>query len=249
MARSSASKKVSHAVETAAPPPITSSSATAPTGAGRGELSLRDLHHWVRNTLQLVLSLLNIQLGATSSAEARTALEESIHRIRALSKAQDLFYPDLPGAQINLAERLEKLFALDFSHSSHNLYRLAPIQIHTIGAPVLMTFEQALPCCLAVSELLSGFANINTLQKLEPIFEVTVHSQEMNFYISIIGTPLTRHAPLISENMLEFRLAKCFAAQGGAELSLTAAGTELCMIRGQIRSFLQGREQTDEGRD
>jgi len=100
-----------------------------------------------------------------------------------------------------------------------------------------MTLEQALPCCLAIAELFLGLEKFPDLEKAGQPFEVLVRSNEMEFSVSITGNPNNKLSPLAAEQLLEFRLAKCFAAQAGAELALTPVDTELCTIRGQIRSI------------
>jgi two-component sensor histidine kinase len=237
MVRPSASKIARQRLKAAAPPATATSSANKPAAARREDSSLRDIHHWVRNNLQLVLSLLNLQLSAASSPEARIALEQSIHRIRALSKAQDLFYQDLPETQIDLAKRLKDLFEFNLYTSPHSGGRLAPVEVHPVGAPVLMTLEQALPCCLAIAELLLGLEKFSDPQRAGQPLEILLRSKKVDFSISITGDQHNKPPAQAIEQLLEFRLAKCFAAQAGAELALTPVDTELCTIRGQIRSI------------
>ena len=56
------------------------------------ETSVSEAHHRVKNTLQIVSSLLSLQSRTSRSAEVRLALQQSQARLQILSKAHELLY-------------------------------------------------------------------------------------------------------------------------------------------------------------
>ncbi|WP_022699616.1 sensor histidine kinase [Oceanicaulis alexandrii] len=80
----------------------------------RGAL-LKEIHHRVKNNLQIIVSLLNLQAGRMTDGEGRTALMEARRRINALSlvhrslyEADDLRAVYMPGFLNELALNLQQ---------------------------------------------------------------------------------------------------------------------------------------------
>ena len=81
----------------------------------RGAL-LREIHHRVKNNLQIIVSLLNLQAGRMADGEGRAALMEARRRINALSlvhrslyEADDLRAVHMPGFLTELAMNLQQV--------------------------------------------------------------------------------------------------------------------------------------------
>jgi hypothetical protein len=58
----------------------------------RGALASSEIHHRVKNNLQIIVSLLNLQAGRMTDGEGRTALMEARRRINALSLVHRSLY-------------------------------------------------------------------------------------------------------------------------------------------------------------
>lgn len=194
----------------------------------------------MRNNLQLVLSLLNMQLQSVSSNDARSALAGSIRRIRTLSKAQDLFFHDDISVRFELGAQLRKFFEHSRSALLTNFEGQCPMTIDAQGQQVLMSAEEAIPCCLALSELatLAGTCSAND-PDTNPL-RVTVQGSRTEFAIIVSGRPLEALRGLSTEELLEMKLAKGFATQCGATLVLHTAGEVHISIRGEKKDFLGG---------
>ncbi len=121
----------------------------------------REIHHRVKNNLQVIASLLSLQLRRLAEPEAKEALEDSIRRIMSISVVHDF----LSGKQL---ERVEALgLVRDVSESVANSMR-APDQRFSIsveGAPTLeISPRQATSLAVIVNELVGnaikhGFRN------------------------------------------------------------------------------------------
>jgi PAS domain S-box-containing protein len=53
---------------------------------------LREIHHRVKNNLQIVLSILSLQMGKSNSREVKNALEEITGRVQSISAVHELVY-------------------------------------------------------------------------------------------------------------------------------------------------------------
>ena len=116
------------------------------------EMLLREIHHRVKNNLQVITSLLNIQ-AATVSGTALASLEQMRDRVRAIARIHELLYKSRNLGRINMAEQTEAL-----SSELLHVYGVDPflirvkIQMDDITADV----EHAIPCGLMLNELISN---------------------------------------------------------------------------------------------
>ncbi len=117
------------------------------------EVLLKEIHHRVKNNLQIIASLLNMQAEFVTDRNARVMLEEMNTRVRSIAAIHEMLYsaPDL--SQINFGGYLN-LLTRDIS----SVYSLAGGQVvaEVNASPVSLDITQAVPCGLIVSELLTN---------------------------------------------------------------------------------------------
>lgn len=116
------------------------------------EVLLKEIHHRVKNNLQIISSLLNLQSRSIKDEEAREKLKESQNRVRSMALIHEKLYQSGNLAGIKLAEYIKSL-----SKSLFNSYRTNP----NIGLKIdlddgLMSIDKAIPCGLVVNEILSN---------------------------------------------------------------------------------------------
>jgi two-component sensor histidine kinase len=117
------------------------------------ETLMREIHHRVKNNLQVIASLLRLQGRRLSDSEAKTAIEASQARLEAISLIHQFLYRDTEVAQVDLKAYLETL--LD---QLERLYESTEQELqtsHEIEA-VNLDIEAVLPISLIVNELLTN---------------------------------------------------------------------------------------------
>jgi two-component sensor histidine kinase/CheY-like chemotaxis protein len=114
---------------------------------------LQEVHHRVKNNLQIICGLLNMQSAAVDDPRVASALEESQKRIHSMAMIHEMLYSSRSLDDINFAEYISLLSA-EVSHS----YSLDPIRIRLTFElePVYLKIDQAIPCGLILNELLSN---------------------------------------------------------------------------------------------
>ncbi len=65
---------------------------------------LQEIHDRVKNNLQVIASLLDMQTSYTQNAEAHRVLRESMNRVRAMAFAEEQLYQASDLARIDLAD-------------------------------------------------------------------------------------------------------------------------------------------------
>jgi len=117
------------------------------------EVMLREIHHRVKNNMQVISSLFNLQAGHTLSPECRGILKMGQTRIRAMSLVHEKLYHSRDLSKIDLAEYIQSLAV----HLFH-VYLVDPdqIRLETDCGEVDLDINSAIPCGLILNELISN---------------------------------------------------------------------------------------------
>ncbi|HEY6077551.1 MAG TPA: histidine kinase dimerization/phosphoacceptor domain -containing protein [Polyangiaceae bacterium] len=115
------------------------------------DVLLSEIHHRVKNNLQLVSSMLALQARA-AGAEAKHALAEGQRRIDSIALVHEQLYGSRNLSAVNLARYTEALVS-ELCRASGVLDR---VRVELALADVEMAPERAIPCALLVSELVTN---------------------------------------------------------------------------------------------
>ena len=116
------------------------------------DMLLREIHHRIKNNLQIVVSLLNLRAQRLGSSTARTALAEAQTRIKALALVHRHLYEQPEVEAVELHAFLGDLCALIEDTTAP----AAPVTVTVDVAPVTVSTDQAIPIALLVTEILSN---------------------------------------------------------------------------------------------
>jgi PAS domain S-box-containing protein len=117
------------------------------------EVLLKEVHHRVKNNLQVISSLLNLEAGRVTSPEAITALRASQSRVRSIAAFHEGVYQIHDLAHVDMA----RYFA-DLIRSLGATYGDAGEGVTTRvdAAGVVLSANLAIPCGLMVNELVTN---------------------------------------------------------------------------------------------
>jgi PAS domain S-box-containing protein len=116
---------------------------------------LNEVHHRVKNNLQVISSLLNLQASHTSDSQVRNILQESQGRVKAMVLTHQLLYERKDFSRIDLGEYLARLVQLlRVAHSSGA--QGVALNLAAATENVYLDLERAIPCGLLVNELVSN---------------------------------------------------------------------------------------------
>jgi PAS domain S-box-containing protein len=186
-------------------------------------LLLGEIHHRVKNNLQIVHSLLDLQSTRISDASVLEMLRDSQNRIRSMALIHQSLYLSSNFARVNIGNVMEALIpALLQSYSvDHNR-----IHYELDVADVLLPINLAIPCGLIINELIS-----NALKHAFPgtragVIRVAIKQQTGNkvlLSVSDDGIGIESNADLQQTNTLGLQLVRLLADQLGATLSINRA--------------------------
>ncbi len=125
------------------------------------EVLLQEIHHRVKNNLQVISSLLRLQAGYIKNEQALDIFQDSQNRVKAMALIHDNLY------QSNDLSRIE--FSDYICNLTNNLMRCygvnRHIQIKLNIDKVFLRIDTAIPCGLIINELISNsikYAFINS---------------------------------------------------------------------------------------
>ncbi len=117
------------------------------------EVLLREIHHRVKNNLQMVSSMLYLQSRGLADSAALEILKESQGRIRSMALIHETLYRSGNLARVNMSQYISSLVSSLWA-SYDSAGRLVSIETHV--ADVDLSIDTAIPCGLVVNELLTN---------------------------------------------------------------------------------------------
>ncbi len=114
---------------------------------------LQEVHHRVKNNLQMVSSLLNLQSNYLENERDRERFRESTERIRAIARVHEQLYLSDHLDRINMSRYLKAMFS---DYRIHYPSIATRITFSFDVADVSMGLSQALPTALLINELVNN---------------------------------------------------------------------------------------------
>jgi PAS domain S-box-containing protein len=117
------------------------------------EVMLREIHHRVKNNLQIIISLLNLQSRQFADPQIGDALRESQNRVRAISMVHERLFISNDIEKIDISSYIRSLAANLFS-----FYKIpaGKMQLSVVMENLTTTIDTAVPLGLVINELLAN---------------------------------------------------------------------------------------------
>lgn len=112
------------------------------------EMLLKEIHHRVKNNLQIVSSLLMLQCDTVEDPQVLKLFQESQDRINAIAMIHEHLYQSSNLAQVNLKDYIESLVKQIVASIGN-----PQINIHLSLQPISLNLETALPCGLLINRV------------------------------------------------------------------------------------------------
>ncbi|PWH82220.1 PAS domain-containing sensor histidine kinase [Brumimicrobium oceani] len=118
------------------------------------ELLLREIHHRVKNNLQIISSLLSLQAGVNHDEDRILKLyQDSKNRIHSMAAIHEMFYKSEELDKIDFSEYLEKLVA-DLANTFNSKDK--NISFAIIAKSVFVNLDTAIPLGLLINEVITN---------------------------------------------------------------------------------------------
>ncbi len=145
------------------------------------ETLLREIHHRVKNNMQIISSLLNLQTKYVHEDESLNILKESQNRVKSMAMIHEKLYQTSDFTHINIAEYIKKL-STDLLYSYG--IRKHQIILHIDIEDIKLNIETAIPVGLIINELISNSLKY-AFPNLKGELKLSLKSKDDNYELII----------------------------------------------------------------
>ena len=177
------------------------------------EILLKEIHHRVKNNLQIISSLLNLQAGKVKDAHTIQALRESQLRVRSMALIHEKLYQSESMAKIDFGGYVKSL-ALDLFRSYQR--GLGKVELKIEVDEVELELDQAVPCGLILNELMTNALKYAFPEGRSGTLRVELRveaGQAVSLGVADDGVGMPPEFDLASAKTLGLQLVKSLVAQ------------------------------------
>lgn len=199
------------------------------------EVLLQEIHHRVKNNLQVISSLLDLQSQYIDAPAMVEVFRESCNRVRTMALIHEQLYQSKDCAKINFSDYLTDL--------THYLFRAYGVNVDKIALEleideVTLNINTAIPCGLIISELVSNAIKHAFPNQKNGVINVTLHSdlrQRINLTIKDNGVGFPKIYDIKKTKSLGLQLVNILISQIEGTLEINQSeGTEFRICFCQI---------------
>lgn len=202
------------------------------------ETLLKEIHHRVKNNLQIISSLLNLQSLHVKDKKAIEAFEESQRRLHSIALVHQKLYQNDNFANINIKEYIGDMIA-----SIHQLFHLKAKNIHyqLNIADVNLNIDTSVPLGLIINELVTNAFKYAFNKVSEGIISINLDKKDEHSFRLIVkdnGPGLPENLKIEESESLGLKLVGILIRQLEGTIEIRSNdGAEFCMNFIEISQF------------
>jgi len=185
------------------------------------EVLLKEVHHRVKNNLQVISSLVGLQADGSTDETVREVLRDVTYRVRSMALVHEKLYQSADLASIDFAEYARGLLGyLWRAHGSSVATIRLNLDLSTVSLPV----DTAVPCGLILNELAGNALKHAFKGRSEGEVIVSLKSGSdgrIRLSVRDNGIGLPADLDWRQASTLGLRLVQMLAAQLGAEVNVS----------------------------
>jgi len=193
-------------------------------------LLLREIHHRVKNNLQIIISLTNLQMRQIDDERLKQVMAETQNRVRAMSLVHEKLYQSEDISRIDLGSYTRFLVTHLFSYYGIDFRQVV---LHIDIGKIMLSINTAIPLGLIINELVS-----NALKHAFPhgrtgSLSIIVREEKTTLHLSVIddGVGLAADSDWRHAESLGLRLVISLVDQLDGTIELDrSAGTAFVIV-------------------
>jgi two-component sensor histidine kinase len=195
------------------------------------EILLKEIHHRVKNNLQVVSSLLNLQSRSISDAKALAAIKEGRDRVKSMALIHQNLYSDNNLTGVDMKDYIEKLIHALFA--SYNIQE-GRVRLQTDVDDLNLDVDTVVPIGLIITELISNalkYAFSDVEQNGELLIKLKQQNGNLFLQVKDNGKGLPQGWSYENTTSLGYQLIRSFASKMKSTLTITSNnGTDVQML-------------------
>jgi len=199
------------------------------------EVLLKEIHHRVKNNLQVISSILNLQSSFVKDEKTLEILDESRNRIRSMAIIHENLYRTTNFSSIDFSSYLQNLCINLIS--SYHVYS-GVVEFKDEMEHVDLVLDQAIPCGLLVNELITNSIKYAFPTKQAGEITVGLEEKEEKIYLRIEdnGIGLPKDFDMMKTDTLGLQLVSTLVEQLDGEITVrNHQGTKYLITFGKVK--------------
>jgi PAS domain S-box-containing protein len=192
---------------------------------------LTEIHHRVKNNMQVISSLMALQADEVRDAALRSVLLDVNHRVRSMAMVHEKLYQSSDLARIDFADYAQALLKYLWQALGSGI---SGIRLDLNLEPVLLSVNAAVPCGLILNELFSNALKHAFTKRKNGTVIVSLQrdgSEGLHLCVRDNGIGFPPDYDWKNARSLGLRLVQMLAKQLNADVNVTSdKGTEITII-------------------
>lgn len=194
------------------------------------EILLKEIHHRVKNNLQIISSLLNLQSRQIDDPKALEAIREGRNRVASMALIHKNLYQEDDLTGVNAADYIDKL-----TDSLMSSYQVSDheVRFEKDIDPVQLDVDVVIPLGLILNEIITNCLKYAFPEGQPGLIRMSLKEQENGIHLNVSdnGKGLPAGFEVEELNSLGFRLIKAFAQKLEAALNISSQfGTQIEVV-------------------
>ena len=184
------------------------------------EVLLKEVHHRVKNNLQVISSILNLQSSYVKDQSTLNILKESQDRIKSMAFIHESLYQTKDFSSINFSEYVVNL-SQNLLHSYSSLEH--EIKLNLDIQNVFLNLDLAIPCGLIINEIVSNalkYAFVDKKEDAEIMIKMHLVGENLQLQIKDNGIGLPKHIDYRNTESLGLQLVVTLVDQLNGSIDL-----------------------------
>ncbi len=194
------------------------------------EVLLREIHHRVKNNMQIISSLLNLQSRYLNDEKTVNILNESRNRVRSMAMVHEELYRSRDLSKIDFADYIQRLLSGLFSSYGIDKKFIKP-EINV--EDVLLNIDIAVPCGLIINELISNSLKHAFTQGQKGKISIKFHPHDGKYVLTVAdnGTGFPEGIDFKNTKTLGLQLVNTLVKQLSGNIDIcSSSGTSFKIV-------------------
>ncbi|MEQ9482947.1 two-component regulator propeller domain-containing protein [Coleofasciculus sp. F4-SAH-05] len=185
---------------------------------------LQEVHHRVKNNLQIISSLLDLQSQRLTDPQVLDVFQQSENRVKSMALVHNQLYQSTSLEKIDFADYVETLASYLFQSYGVNRSLINLIKLQIDVEPISLNLDTAIPCGLLLNELLSNALKYAFPESRPGVITIKLTSEcdrRLTLTVQDNGIGLPEGFEPENPKTLGFQLIQALSEQLEGELDIT----------------------------